>query len=385
MRSSLGVEALRGIAQHTAGAAVRARRGRPDPWMVVAVALLLGIGWVFVLNATYFRAATQGDPLLFARRHTISLVTGVVLAFVASRIRTEVWQRSARFLLVLTVALLLLVLIPGIGQERGGARRWLAYGSLTFQPAEMAKLTLTLFLARFLSLRPGGARDLVIDILPPLIVTGLVCAVVVVQPDLGTSAILAVTTLGLLFVAGAPRWVIGALVVVGGVALALAVWIEPYRMKRALCFIALDEDRLGDCFQLMQSLLAFGVGGWWGVGPGGSLQKLFYLPEAHTDFIFALVGEETGLLGVGIVIALFLLLAVKGFRIVEREADPFARYLAFGLTLSLTLEAIVHMGVTLGLWLTKGLVLPLVSYGGSALWFSLVRVGILLNLSRRTS
>lgn len=383
MSASLWGASLRRLVHEVPRAVVLPRRGRPDPWLLLAVALLLGLGWVLVLNATYFRAAAQGDPLLFARRHTISLATGVGLAFLAARIRVDAWQRYARGLLFLTVAFLLLVLLAPIGQERGGARRWLAYGPLSFQPAEMAKLTLTLYLARFLSLRPAGARDLVADVLPPLTMAGIVATLVLVQPDFGTSMILLATAMGLLFAAGTPLWFFASLATSAALVASAAVWMAPYRMRRVLCFVDPWQDPRGDCFQLVQSLLSFGVGSWWGVGLGESRQKLFFLPEAHTDFIFALVGEELGLVGVGAVVLLFVMLTVRGFRVAYRETDPFAHYLALGLTLSLALEAVLNMGVVLGMLPTKGLVLPFVSYGGSALWFSLVRVGILLNLSRR--
>lgn len=387
MKATSANPALGPVGTSPAQPVLRERRPRPDPFLLLAVAALLGLGWVMVLNATYFGAAVrEGNPLFYTVRHTVYLVVGIALATAAARVRLEAWQRLARPLFFGTVFLLLLVLHPHLGAERGGASRWIELKGtgLTFQPSELAKFALVLQLARFFGRRPAGPSGFWSDILPPLTWAGVMAGLVLAQPDFGTSAILFATALAMLFAAGAPRRYF-VLFGAGAIAAALvAIWVAPYRMSRVLCFLDPWADRRATCFQLMQSLIAFAVGGWSGVGLGESRQKLFFLPEAHTDFIFAVIGEELGVLGASLVIALFACIAVRGFRIAYRERDPFASYLAFGITFSLVLEAVLNAGVVLGMLPTKGLVMPFLSYGGSALIFALVRAGVLLQLSRRT-
>ncbi len=357
----------------------------PDPQLLVAVALLLSLGWVMVFNASYFGAVQrQGNGLIYITRHSIYLLAGIGLGFLAARVRLEAWKRSARWLFLL--ALVLLSLVPFMGELRNGARRWIDVGfGFTFQPAEFAKLALVLHLARFFARRPVGARRLGADIFPALTFTGVCAALVVQQPDLGTSAILACTGLAMLFFAGAPISYFVALLALVTAAGVGAIWAEPYRMRRILCLLDPWLDPQRTCFQLAQSLVAFGAGGWTGVGLGESRQKLFFLPEVHTDFIFALIGEELGVLGASFVLALFAWIGIRGLRLARREGDLFASHLAFGLTFSLLFEASFNVLVVLGVLPTKGLVMPFLSYGGSALIVALVRVGILMNISRRAS
>jgi cell division protein FtsW len=282
-----------------------------------------------------------------------------------------------------SVVALALVLIPGIGLERGGARRWLGLGGFSLQPSELTKLAVVLFLARALSRKRDQLRQ-ISSVLSILAVVGLCAGLILLQPDFGTATILCALVYLMLFVAGAHPLHLAGLGVAGAAALGLLATLAEYRMRRLLCFLDPWADSQGCGFQLVQSLIAVGSGGATGVGLGQSRQKMFYLPEAHTDFIFSLVGEELGLVGALCVLALFGLIAVRGFRVASRHPDPFASLLAFGLTLMVVLSAVVNVGVVLGLLPTKGLPLPFVSYGGSALLGAMIAAGMLAALSRMT-
>jgi len=360
------------------------RLTRPDGWLLAAIGGLLGLGVVMVFNVSYFHAQEQyGDPLLFFRKHLVSLAIGVAAMAVTSRLRPELVERWANVVLLASLAALVLVLIPGIGLERGGAQRWLNLGGFSLQPSELVKVSVVLFLARFLS---RGRDDLrhVSTVLSVLGVVGLCAGLILLQPDFGTATILCALVYLMLFVAGARPLHLAAIGLAGVAGLGLVATLAEYRVRRLLCFLDPWQDSLGCGFQLVQSLIAVGSGGVAGVGLGQSRQKMFYLPEAHTDFIFSLVGEELGLAGAILVLALFAVIAVRGFRVASRHPDPFASLLAFGLTLVVVLSAVVNVGVVLGLLPTKGLPLPFVSYGGSALLGAMIAAGMLSALSRMT-
>jgi cell division protein FtsW len=353
--------------------------------LLTAVAGLLGFGIVMVLNVSYFHAgARYGDSYLFFRKHLVSVGAGVIALALVSRIRLELLERWAAFTLPLCVVALLLVLAPGIGVDRGGARRWIALGGFSLQPSEFVKLGLVFFLARWISRHRDRMTDFRTAVLPALLSVGICSALILRQPDFGTTVILGTLALLMLFVGGARPTQVLALVLCGAAAVAAAIRFAPYRTRRLLAFLDPFEHAQDAAFQLVQSLIAIGSGGVGGVGLGQSRQKMHFLPEAHTDFIFALVGEELGLVGALAMLALFAVVAVRGFRIAARHPDPFASLLAFGLTAVLILSAVVNMGVVMGLLPTKGLPLPFVSYGGSALLATMLEVGILAALSRMT-
>jgi len=358
---------------------------RPDAWLLMAAAVLAGIGLVMVFNASYFFAQEHyGDPYLFLRKHLIALGCGVAAMVGASRLRVEVFERVAYPLFGCFFVMLLMVLIPGVGVVHGGARRWIGLGPFGFQPSEFAKIAVVLYLARSMARKGEQMTDFRLGVLPHLLVVGVCVLSVAAQPDFGTAVIL-VLVLGLMLYGGGarPRHLLGlALATVPFVVLALVCW--PYRWRRILAFLDPWSYSRTIAFQLVQSLIAFGSGGLTGVGLGGSKQKMFFLPAAHTDFIFALVGEELGVCGALLVLGLFAVVGMRGFRIALRHPDSFASLLAFGITLVILLEAVVNVGVVLGLLPTKGLALPFLSYGGSALIGTLTQVGILAALSRRT-
>ena len=361
------------------------RLTRPDVWLVAAAAGLLGLGIVMVLNVSYFQAGVRyHDPYLFFRKHLISVTGGVAVMLLMSRIRLELLERWAAVMLPLCMVALLLVLTPGIGVERGGARRWIALGGFSLQPSEFVKLGVVLFLARWISQHRERMGSFLNGIVPALACVGVCCALIMGQPDFGTTVIVGALSLLMLYVGGARPLHIGGLVGLGVLGMVLAVQVAPYRMRRLLAFMDPFEHAQDSAFQLVQSLIAVGSGGVTGVGLGQSRQKMAFLPEAHTDFIFALVGEELGLIGALVVLGLFAVVAVRGFRVAARHPDSFASLLAFGLTAVLILSAVVNIGVVLGLLPTKGLPLPFLSYGGSAIMVTMIEVGVLASLSRMT-
>ena len=361
------------------------RLTRPDMWLLAAVAGLLGLGIVMVLNVSYFQAGMRyGDPYLFFRKHLLSVGVGVCVMLLVSRIRLELLERWATVVLPLCLVALLLVLTPGIGVERGGARRWIALGGFSVQPSEFVKLGVVLFLARWISLRRDRMHRFVEGIVPALVCVGACCALIMGQPDFGTTVILGALALLMLYVGGARPLHIGGLVLLGLAGIVAAIQVAPYRMRRLLAFLDPFEHAQDGAWQLVQSLIAIGSGGVGGVGLGQSKQKMAFLPEAHTDFIFALVGEELGLIGALVVLTLFVVVAVRGFRVAARHPDSFASLLAFGLTAVLVLSAVVNIGVVVGLLPTKWLPLPFLCYGGSALLVTMIEVGVLASLSRMT-
>jgi cell division protein FtsW len=356
-----------------------------DPWLVLAVAGLIGIGLVMVFNVSYFLSSSNfGDPYAFFRKHVFSIALGSVVAVVTSRFGSETYRRLAYPMLVAAMLSLVLVLIPGIGSTRGGAQRWVALGPLSFQPSELAKVALVLYLAASLDRKRERLHELVNGVLPHCLVVGAMALLLLVEPDFGSTALVAVVLLAMLFVGGARPahlLLLCSAAVPGLGALAIA---EPYRWARLMAFLQHDADPLGIGFQLNQSLIAFGSGGVVGVGLGQSQQKMFFLPAAHTDFIFSVIGEELGLVGALVVLGLFAWIAFRGLRIAAAHPDRFGSLLAFGVTLLLVVQGLLNVGVVLGCLPTKGLVLPLISYGGSAMLLTMAEVGALLALARET-
>lgn len=364
---------------------VMPRLNRPDPWLLIAAAGLVGLGIVMVFNASYFHAQERyGDPLIFFRKHLVAVACGTAALVAVSHVRLQWFERIAYPALVCIIVALALVWVPGLGIVRNGARRWIGIGPVSFQPSEFAKMIVVLFLARSIARKRERMKEFFVGIVPHLFVVGTCALLVVAQPDFGTAAILVLVLMLMLFGGGArPAYLVG-LALTAMPVVALALHRAPYRWRRIRAFVDPWRYSQDIAFQLVQSLIAFGSGGVAGVGLGGSKQKMFFLPEAHTDFIFALIGEELGFLGALAVLALFAVIGVRGFRIAMRHPDSFASLLALGVTLVILLEAIVNVGVVLGLLPTKGLALPFLSYGGTALIGTLVEVGILASLSRMT-
>ncbi|MCW5892115.1 MAG: putative lipid II flippase FtsW [bacterium] len=354
-----------------------------DPWLLLAVAGLVGIGLVMVFNVSWFPGDDDfRDPLHFFKKHFVSILLGTTLGFVASRVRSDAYRRLAYPLLGVALVGLVLVLIPGIGVERSGARRWLPLGPLAFQPSELAKLALVIYLAASLARKGPRIRELGFGVLPHCMVVGLVAGLCLLEPDFGTAALSTGILVAMLWAAGARLMHLGLFAAAALPGLAFLVIMEPYRMRRLASFLDYTKDPQGMGYQLLQSLIAFASGELTGAGLGMGQQKMHFLPAAHTDFIFAVIGEELGLLGAFTVMALFTVLLVRGLRIAMRHPDAFAGLLAFGLTVHLVLQGMLNIGVALGCLPTKGLTLPFVSYGGSAMMLALLEAGVLVGLAR---
>ena len=298
-------------------------------------------------------------------------------------IPSALYRRFAYPLLALSFIILVLVLVPGVGVNRGGARRWIMFPGFAFQPSELAKLALVFYLAHSMAKKEQMIRSFSVGVLPHLMVFGLFAGMLLLEPDFGTALMLSMLLYFMLFIGGAR---VHHLVGTGLMALPVLIYVftkADYRIRRLMSFLDPWSDAAGSGFHVIQSLIAFGSGQIWGRGLGESRQKLFYLPEAHTDFVFSVIGEELGLLGALAVLALFGVIITRGLQLTAKIEEPFDQYLAFGLTVLLGLQALIHMGVVMGLMPTKGLVLPFISYGGSAMVINLMEAGILLGLSRR--
>ncbi len=362
------------------------RKLSPDVWLFGVVLALVLLGVVMVYSASAIIAADRfGDPFFFLKKQLFWALLGGGLLWAALRLDYRRLERLVVPLLIVSIALLVLVLLPPFGQAINGTRRWFRIGPLSFQPVELAKFALVLYLASFLTRRAEAMRSFWQGLFPILLVAGTMALLTFVQPDLGNSLALVVLTLVLAYLAGAPvkhmAWVAGAALPL----VALAVAMKPYRWRRMVAFVNPWDDPQGSGFQNIQTFLALGSGGLTGRGLGGSKQKLFYLPEPYTDFIFAIVGEELGLIGAVGVLALFAVLIWRGLRVGLRAPDPFGSYLALGLTVMLATQILVNLGVVMGALPTKGLPLPFVSFGGSALLMTMFSAGVLLNISQHAT
>lgn len=360
---------------------MKGKRGL-DIILLFAVLALVGIGVVMVYSTSAIIAGDRfGDPYYFLKRQALYAAVGFVLMIVMMFLPYEILKRFAYPILVSSVLLLIAVLIPGIGHRTGGAMRWLKIQSFSFQPSEFAKLGLVIFLAYLLTKKEEKIRSFSFGFLPPVLLSGLVIALVMKEPDFGAAFFLTVMVFLLLFVGGARViYIASAFLIAIPIAYALLMNVG-YRYKRLMSFIRPWEDPSGTSFQIIQSFLSFGSGGLFGLGLGEGRQKLFFLPAPHTDFIFSVIGEELGLVGATVVVLLFFILTLRGIQIGLSLEDRFGVYLALGITLMISLQAVINMGVVLGLLPTKGLTLPFISYGGTSLIANLAGVGILFQLS----
>ncbi|MCL6450026.1 MAG: putative lipid II flippase FtsW [Acetobacteraceae bacterium] len=355
-----------------------------DGTLVFAVGALLSLGVVMVYSSSAVRALVEyQDSFYFLKRQAIWASLGLVSMMVMSRIDTRRLQVLCRPAFVATLVALVLVLIPGVGQVAHGSRRWLGWGSLSFQPSEAMKLAFVLYLADFLARRgEEGARRLVRGLVPPLAMLALCFMLILSQPDLGTAVCLAGTAFLMLFGGGASLLHLGLLGLASAPAMAWAVMGETYRRERFLAFLNPWADPQGSGYHIIQALYALGSGGLLGVGLGQSRQKFFYLPEQHTDFIFAIVGEELGFVGAIVVLGLFLVFAWRGYRAAVAPPDRFSSLLAMGITTMISLQALINIAVITSVLPITGIPLPFLSFGGSSLLVTLTGVGMLLSASR---
>jgi len=345
--------------------------------------LLVCVGIVMIFSASsIYSWERYKDPAFFLKRHISFVLIGVIAAFLVMGIDYRKLKKYSKPLLACTLILLALVLIPGIGREVGGARRWFRFKFLSFQPSEPASLALIIYMADFISRKKHLINNFWQGFLPAMFVLGLTAGLVILQPDLGTCMALVILVFTMFYLAGLRLSYLLSIVLVNIPVLFILIFSVPYRRMRILSFLNPWADPKGSGFQIIQSQVALGSGGFFGLGLGHSLQKLFYLPAAHTDFVFSIIGEELGLLGTVGIIILFMVFIHQGYKIVKNAPDAFGHFLALGLVLMIALKAAINIGVSCGVLPTKGLPLPFISYGGSSFVFDLIYVGLLLNISR---
>lgn len=359
------------------------KRKSPDFILFMSVIILLSIGIVMVFSASqYVTIIRYEDSFYYFKRQLIWAVLGVAAMVVAMNIDYRKIKRWIFLLLMLAIVLLIMVFIPGIGKEVNGSWRWIDLGIISFAPAELVKLCMITFVAFGLSKRTTNLQSFTKGLLPYLAIMLLAAGLILKQPDLGTAVVLCGTIMIMFLAAGARMNHLLSLGVAGLGLVGLAIYIEPYRMQRFLAFRDPAADPQGTGYHILQSLYAIGSGGLFGMGLGNSKQKFLYLPENHTDFIFAIIGEELGFIGASLVILLFILLAWRGLKIAITAPDPFGSLLATGITCGIVLQAIINIGVVTGSMPVTGVPLPFISFGGTSLLFTLVGIGILLNISR---
>jgi cell division protein FtsW len=346
--------------------------------------LLIGIGLVAVYSASSILAeARYGDHYYYLKRQTVFCLFGVMLMILAKNINYLFYRKLVYVLLGSVFLLLVLLLVPGLGIKVGGAQRWIKFGFISLQPSEAAKLSLAVFMAYSMSKNVEHMGTFLNGLLPHLLMAAIVIALILLQPDLGTAVIIGMWVLILLFVGGVH---LGQLLVLLGLMTPAVFYLishTAYRLHRWWAFLNPWEDPHGFGFQIIHSFLAFGSGGLAGVGLGNSKQKLFYLPEPHTDFVAAIIAEEAGFIGVSVLLILFALIVIRGIKIALNAPDLFGTYLALGISCMLALQVMVNMGVVMALLPTKGLTLPFISYGGSSLVISLISMGVLMSISRK--
>jgi cell division protein FtsW len=359
-----------------------------DPWVIGTVAALLLIGLVMVASASIGISEKEtGHAFHYFQRQLVYVLAGLVAAAVGLAVPTRLWDKYSIFLMAGAFLLLLVVLVPGIGYSVNGARRWIRLGVMNFQVSELARVMLLTYVASYAVRRADELRSDFVGFMKPVGVLALAAILLLVEPDFGAATVLLATGLAVLFLAGARLHHLVVPVVLGTTALGALAVLSPYRLRRLTGFLNPWGDPFDSGFQLVQSLIAIGRGEWFGVGLGASVQKLFYLPEAHTDFVFAVLAEEFGFAGVIVVIGLFAVLVGRALKISRDAAEAgqtFQSYLAAGIGIWLGLQAFVNIGVNMGLLPTKGLTLPLLSYGGSSMLITLGWIGVLLRIHHDT-
>lgn len=353
--------------------------------LLISVVIISLFGVLMIYSSSYIWAEYKfNDPYKFLKSQLIFLILGYIIMFIVSKINYQKYQKYSNIIFGICFILIVLVLIPGIGTVRNGSRSWFGVGGFGIQPSEFTKLGLIIFTSKYLKNNNKELRDIKKGVLPILIVLMLVFGLIMLQPDFGTGVVIVISIVALLFVSGVKMNFfikIGLLELIGVVVLII---IAPYRMERIVSFLNPWSDPLGSGFQIIQSMYAIGPGGLLGLGFGNSIQKHFYLPEPQTDFIFSIISEEFGFMGILIVSSLFITIIYQGIKISIKCEDAFGKYLAFGITFSLAFQTLLNLMVVVGLIPVTGVTLPFLSYGGSSLLITLLSMGILLNISKST-
>ncbi len=351
--------------------------------LVVSVILISIFGIIMIYSASSIWAEYKyNDPLKYVKNQALFFIIGLILMFLVSKINYKFYLKKSNILLIGCIILLILVLIPGVGMVRNGSRSWFGIGSFGIQPSEFTKLALIIFTSKYLMNNEKNMKNIKKGVLPILCVLIFVFGLIMLQPDFGTGMIIVVSIIGLLFVGGVSMKFFIGLGIIGVLGITGLIIIAPYRLARILSFLNPWSDPLGSGFQIIQSLYAIGPGGLFGFGFLNSRQKHFYLPEPQTDFIFSIISEEFGFLGIVIVVTLFLTIIITGFKISKNCKDLFGKYLSFGIMFQLSFQALLNLMVVVGLIPVTGVTLPFLSYGGSSLLITLCSIGVILNISR---
>ena len=353
-----------------------------DVQLLFPVLFLVGIGVVMVYSASSALALKKfGSDYFFLKKQTVFALMGILVLVFCRHFPYRLYRQISYPLLLISLFLLIAVLIPQFGLDAGGANRWLRIGRFTFQPSELARIAMVIYLAYSLEKKEDRLKDFSVGFLPHVLILVIFASLIFKQPDFGSMVILAMLTWLMLFIGGVRiTHLATAIVVLLPIGLYLLTSAE-YRWRRLLGFLDPWQYPADEGYQIVHSLMAFGTGGIWGAGIGKGYQKLFYLPEPHTDFIFSVIGEELGLIGILTIIGLYTWIIIRGIQIAKSTEDRFGSFLAVGLTIAMGLQIVVNMGVALGLLPTKGLTLPFLSYGGTSLLLNMASVGILMNIS----
>jgi len=352
-----------------------------DIALLFPVLFLVGIGIVMVYSASSALALKKfGTSYYFLKKQSIFALLGIVALVVSYHIPYRVFRSLTYPLLVLAFIFLIGILVSGFGYSAGGATRWFRMGNFTFQPSEFARFALVIYLAYSMNKKKDRIKEFKVGFLPHILLLAMFTVLIILQPDFGSVVILGAITWIMLFIGGVRiSHLLGSLAVATPIAYFLMIGAD-YRIERIICFLNPWQYSADKGYQIVHSLLAFGTGGIWGTGIGGGYQKLFYLPEPHTDFIFSVIGEELGLLGVLVILGFYTLILWRGISIARNSKDVFGSLVAMGLTTAMGLQVCINMGVTLGLLPTKGLTLPFLSYGGTSLLINMVSIGLLMNI-----
>lgn len=360
-----------------------------DSILAIAFISLLSIGVVMVASSSISVADRDfSNPFYYLQRQLVFVLIGIVAALLVFKVRLMQWEKSSMALLLFALFLLVVVLIPGVGKTVNGSTRWLPLGIISLQVSELVKLFIIVYVAGYLVRHGDAVRSSLLGFLKPMMTVGFAGLLLLMEPDFGAAFVIVGTVLAMTFLAGVRFSQFISFVFLFSSAAVLLVVTSAYRLQRVTSFRDPWADPFDSGFQLTQSLIAVGTGGWFGTGLGGSVQKLFYLPESHTDFLFAILSEELGFIGVLIVVLLYGILFMRAFKIAmhaEKVGHYFAAYIAYGIGIWLAVQAIINMGVNVGLLPTKGLTLPLMSYGGSSLIVCCMAIGLLMRIHYETS
>lgn len=355
-----------------------------DRYLLFSVIALLVIGLLMITSASMAISERQfHQPFHFLMRQIFYIGIGFLMSWIVIRIRMVTWERLSGTLILASIFLLVIVMVPGVGRSLNGSSRWIGFGPFGLQVSEFVKLAVVLYMAGYLVRRYHEVQTQLIGFIKPMTILGIIGLLLLLEPDFGATVVIMVTALTMMYLAGVRLWQFAILLAFVAVSLAVLAVSSPYRMLRLTTFLNPWAHQFNSGYQLTQSLIAFGRGGIFGVGLGGSIQKLFYLPEAHTDFLFAVLAEELGLIGILAVIGLYIILVWRALAIGRRAqlaGHHFGGYIAYGFSIWLGMQAIVNMGVNAGLFPTKGLTLPLVSYGGSSILIVFIVIAILLRI-----